>query len=35
VTGISLRLALPLVAMKNLYADHREARGEAGIQVTK
>jgi hypothetical protein len=30
VTGISLRLALPLVAMKYLYADQREAHGEAG-----
>jgi len=31
VTAISLRLALPLVAMKYFHADHREAPGEAGI----
>jgi hypothetical protein len=35
VTCIPLRLALPLVAIKNLSADHREAQGEAGIRVTK
>jgi len=28
-------LALPLVAGKNLSADHREAPGEAGTHVTK
>jgi hypothetical protein len=33
--GISLRVALPLVANKNLHADQREAHGEADIRVTK
>jgi hypothetical protein len=35
VTCIPLRLALPMVAMENLCADHREAQGEAGIHATK
>jgi hypothetical protein len=35
VTCIPLRLALPLVARKNLSADHREALGKAGIHPTK
>ena len=35
MTGIPLRLALPLVAMRISAADQREALGEAGIQVTK
>jgi hypothetical protein len=35
VTCVPLRLALPLVAMKDLSADQREAQGEAGIHVTK
>jgi quercetin dioxygenase-like cupin family protein len=33
VTCVPLRLALPLVARKNLSADQREASGEAGIQA--
>jgi hypothetical protein len=28
-------LALPLVARKDIRADHREAQGEAGIHATK
>jgi hypothetical protein len=35
VMGIPLRVALPMVAIQNLRADHREAQGEAGILPTK
>jgi hypothetical protein len=32
VTCVSLRLVLPLVAMKDLSADQREAQAEAGTR---
>ena len=35
VTCIPLRLTLPLVAIKELSADHREAHGKNRIHVTK
>jgi hypothetical protein len=35
VTCISLRMVLPLVASKIVYADQREDQGEAGIHITK